>query len=69
MWEAGEDFYDYNESIVDGEDILQWMVDKGYVTQQKANEIIEKGEANLGDLLFGYKTGLIEIGSGGIEDG
>lgn len=55
----GEDFIDSNESFIDGELILNWMLDKGMVTKEKYDYIIENNETWIQDLLLGYETGLL----------
>lgn len=57
--EAGEDFIDSNESFIDGELILDWMLNKGMVSQEKYDHIIENNETWIQDLLLGYETGLL----------
>lgn len=59
MREAGEDFIDSNESFIEGKLILNWMLDKGMVTKEKYDYIIENNETWIQDLLLGYETGLL----------
>lgn len=59
MREAGEDLIDYNESYIDGDKILEWMLKKGYVTKEKYNQVIENDETWIQDLLLGYETGVL----------
>ena len=59
MSEAGEDLIDYNESYIDGDKILEWMLKKGYVTKEKYNQVIENDETWIQDLLLGYETGVL----------
>ena len=59
MCEAGEDLIDYNESYIDGDKILEWMLKKGYVTKEKHDQVIENEETWIQDLLLGYETGVL----------
>ena len=59
MCEAGEDLIDYNESYIDGDKILEWMLKKGYVTKEKYDQVIENEETWIQDLLLGYETGVL----------
>ena len=59
MCEAGEDLIDYNESYIDGDKILEWMLQKGYVTKEKYDQVIENEETWIQDLLLGYETGVL----------
>ena len=59
MCEAGEDLIDYNESYIDGNEILEWMLKKGYVTKEKYDQVIENDETWIQDLLLGYETGVL----------
>jgi len=59
MREAGEDFIDTNESFIKGEEILEWMLNKGIVTKEKYDYVIENNETWIQDLLLGYETGLL----------
>ena len=59
MCEAGEDLIDYNESYIDGNEILEWMLQKGYVTKEKHDQVIENEETWIQDLLLGYETGVL----------
>lgn len=61
-YEAGESFVDYNENIVKGNDILDWLLNKNYITKEKHISVIEKEETHLGDLLFGFETGVMQFG-------
>ena len=62
MREAGEDLIDTNESFINGKDILQWMLNKGIVTKEKYDYIIQNNETWIQDLLFGYETGVLNYG-------
>ena len=62
MCEAGEDLIDYNESYIDGDKILEWMLKKGYVTKEKHDQVIENEETWIQDLLLGYETGVLNGG-------
>ena len=59
MCEAGEDLIDYNENYIDGDKILEWMLQKGYITKEKYDQVIENGETWIQDLLLGYETGVL----------
>ena len=59
LCEAGEDLIDCNESYINGDKILEWMLKKGYVTKEKHDQIIENEETWIQDLLLGYKTGVL----------
>jgi len=59
MREAGEDLIDTNESFIDGKDILQWMLHKEMITEEKYNTVIKNNETWIQDLLLGYETGLL----------
>ena len=59
MREAGEDFIDTNESFIEGEAILDWILSKNYCAKEKYNYIIENKETWIQDLLLGYETGLL----------
>jgi hypothetical protein len=59
MREAGEDLIDSNETFIDGELILEWMLNKGIVPKEKYDYIIENNETWIQDLLLGYETGLL----------
>lgn len=59
MREAGEDFIDSNESFIDGELILEWILNKGLISKEKYDYVIENNETWIQDLLLGYETGLI----------
>ena len=59
MCEAGEDLIDCNESYINGDKILEWMLKKGYVTKEKHDQVIENEETWIQDLLLGYKTGVL----------
>ena len=56
---AGEDLIDYNESYIDGDKILEWMLKKGYVTKDKYDQEIENEETLIQDLLLCYETGVL----------
>ena len=59
MCEVGEDLIDYNESYIDGDKILEWMLQKGYVKKEKYDQVIENKETWIQDLLLGYETGVL----------
>jgi hypothetical protein len=59
MREAGEDLIDTNESFIKGELILDWILEKGMISKEKYNQIIENKETWIQDLLLGYETGLL----------
>lgn len=64
--EAGEDFIDQNENIVDGDDVLDWLLNKKYITKEKYDGVKAKGETWIQDLLLGYETGVMQNGESGI---
>lgn len=59
MQEAGEDLIDYNCYWIDGEQMLDWMLEKGYVTQEQYDQVIENEETHIQDLILGYETGVL----------
>lgn len=59
MREVGEDFIDQNECFIKGEEILEWMLSKGYITIEKYDEVIISEETWIQDLLLGYETGVL----------
>jgi hypothetical protein len=59
MREAGEDFIDCNESFIDGEDVLEWMINEEMITVEKYTYILDKKETWIQDLLLGYETGVL----------
>nr|WP_297940425.1 hypothetical protein [uncultured Lachnoclostridium sp.] len=42
MEEAGEDYIDYNERIVNGTPLLFWMLGKGYISGKETEEVLER---------------------------
>lgn len=42
MEEAGEDYIDYNECIVNGTPLLFWMLGKGYISNKEIEEVLER---------------------------
>ena len=59
MQEAGEDLIDNNESYIDGEKLLDWMLKKEYITKEKYFRVVECEETWIQDLLLGYETGVL----------
>lgn len=62
MQEQGEDFIDYNERLVDGDEILDWLLEKKYITEEKYGSIKEDNETWIQDLLLGYESGVMKNG-------
>ena len=42
MEEAGEDYIDYNERIVNGTPLLFWMLGKGYISDKETEEVLKR---------------------------
>ena len=71
MEEAGEDYIDYNERIVNGTPLLFWMLGKGYISDKETEEVLERAngkyiyiqDALKDDAIFKESFGDTEIGS------
>lgn len=57
MVRVGEDFIDQNESIVASNPFIIWLQGKGYITTEKANEMLSQTNY-IQELLHGYGEGL-----------
>lgn len=71
MEEAGEDYIDYNECIVNGTPLLFWMLGKGYISDKETEEVLEKSNGKYiyvsdilkDDVIFKESYGDTSIGS------
>lgn len=71
MEEAGEDYIDYNERIVNGTPLLFWMLGKGYISDKETEEVLDKANGKYiyiqdilqDDLIFKESYGCTEIRS------
>ena len=69
--EAGEDYIDYNEHIVNGTPLLFWMLGKGYISDKEIEEVLERRNGKYiyiqdvlqDDSIFKESYGGTEIGS------
>lgn len=55
--EVGEDFIDQNETIVESAPFIIWLQDKGYITPEVADQMLEEVDC-IQQLLHGYGEGL-----------
>ena len=70
MKEAGEDYIDYNECIVNGTPLLFWMLGKGYISDKETEEVLERSNGKYiyiqdvlkDDAIFKESFGDTEIG-------
>lgn len=58
MEEAGEDYIDYNERIVNGTPLLFWMLGKGYISDKETEEVLERSNGK-----YIYIQDVLKIGS------
>ena len=71
MEEAGEDYIDYNECIVNGTPLLFWMLGKGYISDKETEEVLERSNGKYiyvsdilkDDVIFKESYGDTSIGS------
>lgn len=71
MKEAGEDYIDYNEHIVNGTPLLFWMLGKGYISDKETEEVLNKSNGKYiyvsdilkDDIIFKESYGDTSIGS------
>ena len=71
MEEAGEDYIDYNERIVNGTPLLFWMLGKEYISDKEIEEVLERRNGKYiyiqdvlqDDSIFKESYGGTEIGS------
>lgn len=62
MQEAGEDFIDQNESLVDGKEMLEWLLQKNYICNDIYDKVLGNDETWIQELLLGYETGVMNNG-------
>lgn len=71
MEEAGEDYIDYNECIVNGTPLLFWMLGKGYISDKETEEVLKRSNGRYiyvsdilkDDAIFKESYGDTSIGS------
>ena len=71
MEEAGEDYIDYNERIVNGTPLLFWMLGKGYISDKETEEVLKRSNGRYiyvsdilkDDAIFKESYGDTSIGS------
>lgn len=66
MQYAGEDFVDYHSIVVDHKDnkvrIIDWLLNKGYISKEKYDDVISQKLRYVQELLFNYKEGIMNYG-------
>ena len=71
MEEAGEDYIDYNDRIVNGTPLLFWMLGKGYISDKEIEEVLKRSKGRYiyvsdilkDDAIFKESYGDTSIGS------